>query len=305
MVASVLIQVSVVLFGANPYLERGRTLYGQLRYAEAGVELERACQVPGNSRAERREAHDLLARALVAEGAMEKAQAVYGRLLQEDPMAPLPEGASPKVKGLFLEAKQKLFPPDFVELGSLLSVLGTIRVGVVDPWERVESLVLFEADEAGAFVSRELEVKEAEARATLRKPGPGALAWYVEARRGAGVVLATLGSASNPMVFRGQSAEPSPEAPNAELAQSPDGFEGSPAPSWPAWTALGASALAAGTGVWLVTSSEEAYRAAGRAEGVERMRELEARYRAQAVWGRVALGAALACGATAAVLFLK
>src|SRR4051812_14756911 len=63
--------------GTNPYLDSGRELYRSVRFKDAEAQLQLARRVPTSTRDERREALDLLARAIAAQGRLEDAEAVY------------------------------------------------------------------------------------------------------------------------------------------------------------------------------------------------------------------------------------
>ncbi|MFP2909048.1 hypothetical protein ACLESD_29200 [Pyxidicoccus sp. 3LFB2] len=127
---------------ANPYLEQARTRYEALRFAEAVELLELAEQVPSSTGAQRLDILELRARCELAEGRRAEAEATYERMLMLDPRAEPPSDLSPKILETFQAVKARLFPAGYVALKDLPAAEGLVRVEVVDPWRRVEAVVL-------------------------------------------------------------------------------------------------------------------------------------------------------------------
>jgi tetratricopeptide (TPR) repeat protein len=92
---------------ANPYLEDGRALFAELRYAEAISKLEYARRVPTDSLQERVEILDLLGRSLVAEGQRARAEKIFEELLTLQPGFTYGPEVAPKIVEVFQAAQQR------------------------------------------------------------------------------------------------------------------------------------------------------------------------------------------------------
>ena len=80
---------------------------------------------------------------------MAEAQATYQELLVQDPLAPDPKEAAPKIRSLFFKAKRRLFPPRSMSM-RLLRWDGWWAVSPRDPAESAE-VVAF--DDPGATLA--------------------------------------------------------------------------------------------------------------------------------------------------------
>jgi hypothetical protein len=191
-----LVATTLIALGlsANPHLDEGRRLFDAMHFKPAEAELRRAI-ADGGDPEEAREAHDLLARALAAQGRVDDAEKIYGELLSEDPHAPAPTDAAPKVRKAFQRAKESLYPPDYVRLEQLESEESTLELVLVDPWAQVEQLILVEP-----AIDRRLSINKHRARAPLPAPEGQLIRWSVEARAADGRVLASVAGEIAPVV---------------------------------------------------------------------------------------------------------
>lgn len=278
------VAASMLFFlGVNPYLDQGRTLYREVRYSEAEVQLRLGLDVPTATAFERREAHDLLARVLLAQGRGEEAKQIYARLLSVDPGASSPENASPKVRAAFGAAKKAVFPPDYVRFEERTVRPDRFAADLIDPWGKVALLVVVTVRAEGP--RPELFKPPAVTRLDLPRPDAP---FFVEARDREDRVLAQVGTLGAPLAGLEQRAS----LPVAEAISVREERSGR-------WVGWGLSAVAVAlvvTGAVLAVSSEQDYRAAGESSSAVERRGLDARYRDQAIGSRVALGAGLAAG---------
>lgn len=309
MVGTLVCSVLPLVLAANPYLDQGRKLYRQLFYQEAEVQLRRAIEVPTSTQEERREAYDLLARALYARGQAGDAELAYAELLGRDPHTPPPQKASPAIRELFQRAKLRVYPRGYVRLTQTPSPPGTIEVSVVDPWSEVGTLVLCEARGQEAFTERGVVLESHLGKASAPQPGPGeTFRFYIEARSRTGVTVAALGSEKEPRTISGPPVpEPEPKPALFSRNSTPPGVEAveAPSPRWAAWTLAGASLAAAAAGGILLAASESDFRAAQRAEFASDARSLQDSYRQKGTAGRVLVGAGVVGGGATALLFWR
>ncbi|MGQ0507485.1 MAG: tetratricopeptide repeat protein [Myxococcaceae bacterium] len=246
--------IATLVTAAGPDLVEGRSLYHSLRYRLAEEHLRRALSGSGNTPDERFEAHDLLARSLAAQGRLEEAEVVYRELLQEDPHAPTPVDASPKIAGAFDRAKRRLFPPRRATL-RLTADGDVLRVALVDPWEVVAALKLRELQPSGASLDLELTQHQAHvARASVPKGE-----YVIEALDADGEVLARLGSEARPLAL-GPALELETPSKTVQalpvISEAPPALAAAPArPRWVAWGLLGLAGAAVATGTALAVSS--------------------------------------------------
>jgi hypothetical protein len=129
-----------LVLAANPHLDEARKLYEQLKYPDAVARLRVARTAPNNSPEENQQIADLLARALIAQGKTADAEKAWAELLAEQPDAPDPSDASPKIREVFLRAKRGVYPPDFVKLERGPSPPEMFEATLTDPWRQVEEL---------------------------------------------------------------------------------------------------------------------------------------------------------------------
>jgi hypothetical protein len=221
--------LAALVAGANPSLEDGRKLYDALRYRAAEARLRLALDVPTSTPEERREAHDLLARSLMAQGRAKEAEQVYSRLLAVDPGAPPPR-ASPGVKRAFERAKEALYDQSFVRLVLEEAPPDALGFRLVDPWGRVDALVLLTEMEDGSFASSSVE-KGGEGGSVAVVPPIGGRTTHVvlEARDAAGATLTSLGSREAPIEVATLSV--APPAPASRLQDVEEPAAAVPGPS--------------------------------------------------------------------------
>lgn len=300
-----LLSLSIALLlssSANPYLDRGRELYGAVRYEAAEAQLRLARKVPTNTPAERWESADLLARALAAQGKQTEARRVYAELLVEDPWAPPPQNVSPKIRELFDEAKRDTYPPEYVRIEELPAPTGSLRLSVVDPWRVVESLRIVMPSDQGAG-KQEMRRFEREITVALEPSLTGQRAFYVEALKGERVLLQH-GTADKPRRAHVQRVAPAlSEAPALGLHAQVVSRNSEPS-RVPGWALAGIGVASAGVGATLWLSAEQDYaRAEDRTRSAREVGALDARYRQKALAGQALLGASLLL-TSAAMYFL-
>jgi len=183
----------------NPYLDEGKRLFNELKYAEAIVQLEVARQVPGLSDAQAVEVMDLLARSQVAEGRRADAEKTYGDLLLLDPAFSPDRSLSPKILEAFDAAKARVFPSDYFKLELLASAPGTARLRIIDPWKRAASYELDERLEGEpAWRLEPLTATQGVLTIKLEAPPLRTLEWYVIARDANADKVGGLGDAHEP-----------------------------------------------------------------------------------------------------------
>lgn len=141
--------ISLVV-AVNPHLDEGRRLYEQLKYPDAEARLRVAAQSPTNTPEEQAQIADLLARALIAQGRAADAERTWAELLEKQPHAPDPAGASPKIRDVFSRAKRSVYPEGFVKLERRPAAPGRYEADLIDPWNLVASVTLGAAPQADA-----------------------------------------------------------------------------------------------------------------------------------------------------------
>jgi len=278
---------------ANPYLEQAWARYEALRFAEAMELLELAEQAPSSTRAQRLDILELRARCELAEGRRAAAEATYERMLMLDPRAEPSSDLSPKILETFQAVKARLFPVGYVALEELPAAEGLVRVEVVDPWRRVDALVLRwrgprdrdwrplrALPEAGLCIFQ------------LPGEGPGPVRWYVEALGADGSGLTRLGAPEAPREWsRGGvvaeplvAAVPPPGAEPREVHAITGDSTSSRLRRTLGWVSLGTAVAAGVGGTWLQVRSGASHDAALRAEWAGDSRRLSGRARSQAGW---------------------
>ena len=177
--------LTALVFTANPYLEEGRSFYQALRFREAESRLRLARENPANTAEETAEILDLLARSVSAFGRFDESEGIYEELLAKNPHAPAPSHAAPAIANAFTAAKQRLYSPDYVKLSVGRVLEGSVEVLIVDPWQRTERLVLFDATGQAA----DLAVRDHRALVERGKLGAES---KVEAQSGSDEVIASV-----------------------------------------------------------------------------------------------------------------
>jgi hypothetical protein len=292
------------LLGANPFLEEGKQFYRDMFYPQAADRLRVAVDAPNITREERREAVDLLARSLAALGHLDEAEHEYARLLEKDSNAPAPAHAAPKIRQAFLKAKERLYPHDFVQLTLVAVTPASIEINMVDPWQAVHDIDVFQARPGEPFAQLEVSV-DGTGRVTgrldtRRQP----VRYYARAVGVEGRVLASLGTEKTPLSY-GTAPEvrvdPGPEA--GGLVASP-GAGASTRAGWPVWTLAGSATVAAVASGGLAAWSSSDYQSAATTPVGTTRKSLDDSSRSKAIGAYVAGGVALAA-ALGAVLVWK
>ena len=286
------------LLAANPYLDEGRALYDTVRYAQAEPKLKLATEAPESTVDERRQAFDLYARCLMAMGRTPEAQTAYAKLLAEDPEAPPPGDAAPKIRELFQAARRQVYPPDYVRLSGLPSAPGRVEADLLDPWGNVAE-VLLQVEDAGRWTSHAVTREGRRCSARLPPAQEGAR-WALEARAADGRVLASLGRSAAPSeavaVASPVTAPPiAPGPPGAVAAKKGVG--------WAVWTLAAVAVAAAVTSAALGISSAVDSHSASSASFGSQTRDLDESARRKAIGAWAVGGGALAAGAGALVVW--
>jgi hypothetical protein len=162
----------LVLLGASAPLGDARAQYAAMRFKAVVETLEGASVEPG----ERREAADLQARALIALGRADEAEAVWVRLLEDDPLAEGPVDAAPKIQAVFERARARVPLP--------------APSPVPEPAPEPEAPTQPKVEPPPQLIPeppRAPHVPVAELAAPAEAPGPRWIAWSLAA--GAGVSL--------------------------------------------------------------------------------------------------------------------
>lgn len=201
--------LALLLLHASPDLDEGRVAFSGLKYARAVDALGKVVTDPNSTVADRLEAFELLARAQLALGHGDKAQAAWLELLTLNPAASDPQGA-PSVRTSFLQAKRARFPPGFVQLKAESSSREVLEVTVVNPWSLALTIELWESVNGADFQKRTLGLTGQRLVSALKAGSRN----YVRVLGHDGTLLASLASASEPVL--GPTA-PVSDVPRAEV----------------------------------------------------------------------------------------
>ncbi|MBK7859284.1 MAG: hypothetical protein IPJ65_11820 [Archangiaceae bacterium] len=247
-----------LVVAANPHLELGRKLVDELKYEEAERELRLAKHVASSTPGERRDTFLLLGWVLAGLGKADECELAYRELLTFAPDAAPPADAPPKVAAAFRRAKEAVYPPDFVKLTQLPSLPNRIDLQLVDPWSRVDEVVLLESRDGAPFVARPLGANGRRYSGTLSAPPGAEEKWFVEARSKT-VAVASLGAERQPFFFSNSEAAPSGPAATPAVSARARGT------TWlPGWATLAVGVVALGVGTWAALSASSASAEAGR-----------------------------------------
>lgn len=93
------------------HLDRAQALYGELRYAEVVPELEKALAAPSVNDQQRIEIYALMGKVQVVLGDTQSGRRSFDQLLELDPTFQLEQDLSPKILGVFEEARKAHPPP--------------------------------------------------------------------------------------------------------------------------------------------------------------------------------------------------
>ncbi|MDP2272594.1 MAG: hypothetical protein Q8N23_24715 [Archangium sp.] len=206
MLLSVAAALALAAQPSSPWLDEARVLVEQLRFADAIGRLEVARQVRSLEPDELRQVLELLAYCQVAEGRRDAAEATYTTMLQAEPWMQLK--SSPKVMEAFEAAKTRLFPADYVRLEQKAAPSGFAAFTLIDPWNQVRAVTLFERRDAGEWTETALTEEAGHAyRFPLSVTGEEQLEWYVEAHTET-TIAAHVASRENPLVLKSARQEP-------------------------------------------------------------------------------------------------
>jgi tetratricopeptide (TPR) repeat protein len=143
----------------DPLIGQASAYYGDLDFEKALGALQKAFQVPGNTRAQLIRMYHLSGLCLSSLGRYKEAEDSFSRLLVLDPSARLSADVSPRVRKPFNLLVQKnmprlnvrLVPPAYAQLGQPLTFGAEV---VTDPVSMVEGvLVFFRRGKTGKFSS--------------------------------------------------------------------------------------------------------------------------------------------------------
>jgi hypothetical protein len=292
--------------GANPFLDEGRRLYDGMLYEKATAQLRLAAETPTSTKEERRQAVDLLARSLAAQGLIDQAEREYARLLDRDPNAPAPADASPKIRAAFQRAKARLYPADFVSLSQVAATTASVEVDVVDPWQKVRELTLASSQGGAAFEKQQMEYKDGRAGGRFGPLGDAPVRYYVLAQGEQERVLARLGSEEKPLLLpRPEVSTATDETHVPSEAIVTRRIEPAPPPSrTPAWVLGGAAVAAAIAGTALAVSSNQDVQAAHGAWGSD-VKALNDSARSKALAANISFGGTILFGVGATYAALR
>jgi hypothetical protein len=196
---ALLAAASVMAQTQNPYLDEGKRLFNELKYADAIVQLQVARQVPGLSDAQTVEVLDLLARSQVAEGRRADAEKSYGDLLLLAPSFAPDRSLSPKILEAFDAAKARVFPKDYFKLEAIASAPGFARLRIIDPWKRAGTFELdSHLDGDPVWQVDPVTPEDGVLNLKLEAPPLRTLEWYVVAKSPSGDGVGGFGSAQEP-----------------------------------------------------------------------------------------------------------
>ncbi len=263
----------LLTLGANVDLDEGRKLHDSMQFRAAEARLRLARQQAA-SPAERNEAIDLLARTLAAQGRLKDAEDLYSELLALDPHAQSPRDVAPKISDAFLRAKQTLYPKDFVRLLST----SPGRVTLIDPWRLVarvtEGVTLEPGIDTYIYVSP------------------------IEAFDAQGQKVASLAVQLADRPVEAKLTPPIADPPPVIVATPAAGLS-----RVPEWTLTATAVVAIAVGVGLAVSASSDYRSADAAFYGSDTQTLGARGQSKAIAANVLIGAGLAAGAGAGLMW--
>jgi tetratricopeptide (TPR) repeat protein len=274
--------VSLVLFAlvAHPAFDEGQRAFEALDFRKASAELRRAVD-DTSTLEEKCRALDLLAQSLLALGREEEAQQTFLNLLSIDPHFPNPS-AAPKVVGVFLQVKQRLYPPPSVQIVEKASEKASAMVTVVDPWHLVADVRLVSA--AGDEQRQKLE------RGAALKVD-------------AGQRLEALGS-TNLLLAKWSLPLLSPTLASATAQPSINTVERAGRPKTAGWIVVGVSAAVALAGGLLLASSFSDAGAGAQGRTASELSRANNDIRNRATWGNGLVAAGAVGLSTGAVLLV-
>lgn len=162
----------LLLLATNPHWVAGQKQFAALEFEAAARSLSIAVQQPDLSVDERRAAYHLWAQALIAVRRPDEAETVLARLLRDDPHAPAPKGAAPKIQEAFARARQRSWPRPSVSFKPAPWAEGpSVKVELIDPWSLVARVRQVDVLPAGPAERESVTVRD---HALSVRPGEGA-----------------------------------------------------------------------------------------------------------------------------------
>ncbi len=297
--------VLALVLTANPYLDEGAALFERMLYEKAVQRLRRATEVSASTVAERRRAHDLLARSLAALGQPDEARRTFVALLSLDSGAPLPADASPTIRRLFVEAKEQLYPRGKASLRRVPAPEPRLTLELSDPWELVARVEL-RAEPPATVTLEPATLMSADLPEGTRSATVVALSASDETVGQLGPLAFGVAELAPRVVAPLAPVAPVTPSPVAALATPATVAADEPAPRRPRWPAIAVAAgslalLAAGAGLSAAAAADS--NAAPAQHFASDTRALDDSARDKGVAGVVCFGAGAAGAVGAAVLF--
>ena len=184
----------------NPYLQEGRRLAKELKFAECINQMKVAGQVNDLAKAEKLEIFALQGRCQIAEGQRAPAEESFAQMLELAPSTELDPKESPKILEVFETVKRRLYAQDFVKLAPQPARAGRAIFRLIDPWRHVDRVTMVRrVDEATNEVM--LTAVDEQVTVELEVAAGHSLEWWLEARDVSGQVLAGFGSPLDPQQY--------------------------------------------------------------------------------------------------------
>lgn len=295
--------LALALGATSGHLSEARRLYEALDFPAAEAHL-RLAKKTSLTQEDRREVHHLLVRILAARSDVAEAQQVYVELLGRDPNAPPPENVAPRIREIFLQAKMRVFPADFVSL-SARPAGDHLELTLIDPWSRIDSLRIEERAEGRPPHTYTMAPSVTRVPEGAGRDRGSRVEVRITALDSSGEAIAEAGSAGQPLVLEPHSPVRAPahavQAPSTELQSEPGRGRWSKRAGW---LLVGAGAVAAATGVVLGVSSAQTSRRASDSGSAEETRSLDSRARGQALAANWLVGGALVGAGAGSVLVI-
>ena len=203
-------------------IDQASAFYGDLDFEKALVALQKAFQVPGNSRAQLIRMYHLSGLCLSSLGRYKAAEDSFSRLLVLDPSARLGADVSPRIRKPFNQLVQKnmprlnvrLVPPAYAQLGRPLTFGAEV---VADPVDMITGVHIFFRRGAGGKFSSVRSLLKGKGEQPLNVPatawegdGKGEkIFWYAVVEGASQSRLQEFGDAAHPSAL--EISEKSPE----------------------------------------------------------------------------------------------
>lgn len=204
----------------NPEIERGIALYSDLEYEDAIAVLQRALSQKNLTVKEMTEGYRYLALSHVALGNDDEAKGAFKKLLEANPDFDLPRTENPRALDLFAEVKASMPKRNVIQLTQTASPTRprpgstiTVSIVVVDQGKLHDRVIVFHRSRGQKSFSSVTALPAGAGRYNAAIPGAfvsgEAVEYYVVAQADDGTVLATEGTASEPMALGIEAAEKS------------------------------------------------------------------------------------------------